>query len=73
MSRENTNTGKLISSKHIKVTYDKGSPEGDYSGLAFYKGSECIGQLIGEAADYVYHALHQLDALLEWKRENDND
>lgn len=57
----------------IKVTYDPASPDGDYTGLAFYKGSECIGQLVGEAAEYVYNCLHQLDALLEWKRENDND
>ncbi len=59
--------------KPISVTYDPGRPDGDELGLAFYQGDKCIGQLCGDAARYVYHALHQLDALLEEKRGDDND
>ena len=74
LRKENTMTvtDSLIP-KPIKVAYDPGSPDGDDLGLAFYQDGKCIGQLCGVAARYVYSALHQLDALLEEKRGEDND
>jgi len=68
MTKNDTNA-----SARIVTGFDPASHEGDISVLTFLKGDKVLGNLTGEAAEYVHHALIQLEAELKWRRDNDTD